>query len=860
MHSVVDNLYSKEHRYVYELIQNADDNSYSVAAANNERPFLDFQVYANRIIIDSNEDGFSKSNIEAICSIGNSTKKNITGYIGEKGIGFKSVFKVASKVHIQSGPFSFRLSHTRDDDEDGLGMITPHHEDHEDLPNGVRTRMTLTLLDPNNLEKLTSEFQEVPDTFLMFLNRLERLSISLHPPTGSPTATLFSKREYDHNGLLTTILTKQITGGSIVGSTSEQRYYTMKSDLHSLPSDESRKDKEGRDIDYATAVLAFPIDENESPVLKQQYTYAFLPLRRVGFNFLIQSDFVTKADREDVVHSERNEAVLKGVAEAFVKAVVILCQRPSLRYQWMRYLPEESITDDFWKTLWPLVREKLMQTPLLESWSGQELYKPPDLRKLSEPFLDSGGHPLLPDIEGAEIYLSPNYAEGDFLILRRLGTELLSGSFFVDRLYADVRKSHSSRWKTLEENHEWRSRICETLSGYFNSGADHHQNLQKGLRSMSLIPLNDGVWASSVLQTKAYFPHTDEVLIPTDLNLKLVHPLAVENPDWKIFLTCLGVKSSLAEAVIRLISERYAAINCDNVSLTNAVAHMRYLFWFLPKDSPDSELRERLNRTRVRLANQHGSLLKLDQYAYSPSQEDDYSPSRLFAQVGEAPGLPVHYLHADYLKAVDPAVIHNDRSWMKWLEEIAGVRRIPEYTKEHSNVFGAPGSVFSVLSREFRYIIDHRSDRLLEVMKRGQTVYNFSLEAGPANDLVGSQVVIPNGSRTSLSNAFLPTPELQRLAAELGLAEAFPFIAMSEQLKDERKTEWSFLRKLRIGFEENLYFYLTALETWKNNKVVLSTDTAKDRLSKIYGSIQSRSLEDPDRVKCVYRRFVYLCN
>lgn len=117
----------------------------------------------------------------------------------------------------------------------------------------------------------------------------------------------------------------------------------MKSDLRDLPFDEARKDKQGNSIDQATVVLAFPVDEHDEPVLNQQYTYAFLPLRRAGFEFLIQSDFVTQANREDVVHSKRNQAILKGVAQAFTDAMVMFCKHSSLRYQWMRYLPEDSI-------------------------------------------------------------------------------------------------------------------------------------------------------------------------------------------------------------------------------------------------------------------------------------------------------------------------------------------------------------------------------------------------------------------------------------------------------------------------------------------------------------------------------------
>ena len=83
---------------MFELIQNAEDNSYNIAQAAGVRPYLKVIVSPNTIVIESNEDGFEEANVRAICSVGESTKKSTQGYIGEKGIGFKSVFKIASRV------------------------------------------------------------------------------------------------------------------------------------------------------------------------------------------------------------------------------------------------------------------------------------------------------------------------------------------------------------------------------------------------------------------------------------------------------------------------------------------------------------------------------------------------------------------------------------------------------------------------------------------------------------------------------------------------------------------------------------------------------------------------------------------
>lgn len=827
---MVDNLYSKETRFLYELIQNAEDNSYSTAIANSEEPFLTFKLYPDRVIIDSNEDGFSESNIRAICSVGNSTKKHGAGYIGEKGIGFKSVFKVAQKVHIHSGPFSFAFSHTREEDDDGLGMITPYHEDAEKLPNRVRTRMTLTLLDSTRFEERAAEFRDLPDTLLMFLSRLQRLSVELYPPKNAPTATQYLKRENKANGLYTTYLAKTTRKGK-EQATSKQKYYLMKSHLHNLPFDEARKDKQGNSIDTAMVILAFPVDEHDEPVIKQQHTYAFLPLRRVGFKFLIQADFVTQANREDVVHSKRNLAVLEGVASAFADAMVVFCKLPALKYQWMRYLPGDFISDEFWSTLWTMLREKLEQTPLLESWSGRGLYKPLDLERPSESFTAEDRTPLLPDLEGAEVYLSPKYTGADFQILKRLGTMPLQWNKFLDRLDADLSNPSGSKWK-LMKNADWRTRMCKVLWRFF---WENHIDGQGCLRNLALIPLRDGKWVSSVSRTRIYFPKTDDIDIPADLGLDLVRPMAIENAAWADLLSSLGATKCPQKVVISSILERYDSTSLDNLELLNAVAHIRYLYWFLPK--AHSSL-----APQVRLANQRGSLLREGQYMYFPNDEDDYSPTQLFKQDAKLPGHPVNFLHGDYLEAVDPSIIRNGRSWTTWLEEVVGVRSIPEL-----RATGHEG-----LSKEFRYIIKHRSDRLLGTLKSGWAVYRPQISSILEEKLQNSNVRLENGGRTSLRRTFLPFPKLKQIAVELCIADACPFLAISDLLRDEDRLDWTFVRDLQVGIEENLDFYLSALETFKMISPALKDASVGEQSARIYQNIQSRCSDDLDRVRYAF--------
>ena len=76
-----EDLYAKDTHFVLEFIQNADDNSY--APEDSACVELSLDSATRRLMIICNEQGFSAENIEAICSVGKSTKKNKVGYIGE---------------------------------------------------------------------------------------------------------------------------------------------------------------------------------------------------------------------------------------------------------------------------------------------------------------------------------------------------------------------------------------------------------------------------------------------------------------------------------------------------------------------------------------------------------------------------------------------------------------------------------------------------------------------------------------------------------------------------------------------------------------------------------------------------------
>lgn len=104
-----DGLYSNSLRFIFELIQNVDDCDF--LSPEDCRLDMKFDLNNNRIILTYNETGFTPFNVFAITGIAEAAKNTSStqNQIGEKGIGFKSVFGVSDKVLIRSGWFSFEL-------------------------------------------------------------------------------------------------------------------------------------------------------------------------------------------------------------------------------------------------------------------------------------------------------------------------------------------------------------------------------------------------------------------------------------------------------------------------------------------------------------------------------------------------------------------------------------------------------------------------------------------------------------------------------------------------------------------------------------------------------------------------------
>lgn len=290
--SLAKNLYSKDVRFIFELLQNADDNDYSRAKGAGAVPFVSFRVYKDRIVVECNEDGFTEVNLRAICSVGRSSKTGAQGYIGEKGIGFKSVFKVAWKVHIQSGDYSFCFKHRQG--QSGMGMISPEWEEPLEIEKGPITRTTLFLhgegggVDGSTQQQnIASQLNELKPTMLLFLKNLKRINIHFYDVGGYEISSSVLSIVCPH-GDNRPVLQKSETRSGDTTNTQQQKYHVTRTIARGLPRNDNRDytayEEECQTYANSPVILAFPLSRDDVPMIEPQEVFAFLPVRHAGFN------------------------------------------------------------------------------------------------------------------------------------------------------------------------------------------------------------------------------------------------------------------------------------------------------------------------------------------------------------------------------------------------------------------------------------------------------------------------------------------------------------------------------------------------------------------------------------------------
>ncbi|KAJ8127962.1 hypothetical protein O1611_g5675 [Lasiodiplodia mahajangana] len=777
--TLAKNLYTSSARFVFELLQNADDNNFSRATARREVPYVLFRIFSDKVILECNEDGFTSENLRALCAIGQSSKVGAQGYIGEKGIGFKSVFMAAWQVHIQSNAFSFTFTHRKGDS--GMGMISPVWRAPEEGVDASVTRITLTLhqhddpaIQEQQYNNIINLFNKLQGTSLLFLRKLRRVHLSFHNEAGIPTS--YVEHSLHGIGRVTVRKTSWLDGGPKV--LEDKLYHVTKHITGNVPASENRSyASEERRVDADTEiVLAFPLTKDSIPIDDEnQDVFAFLPIKTMGFKFLMHTDFVTEASRQDIViTSRRNQGLRRGIADCFIKAVKQFSQHPTLQFQWMRWLPRRDAYPwgDFWQYLLDAIDARIKTSSIFRCQTGKEFKTISSLRELDHDFLDEAGNPLFRDLSPA-IYLSQEYASTDLKILKPLGLRRLSINGIIDIVSTDLRSKDPSRIRGKKTDDDWHSRTARLLLSCLKKGTTEQRQC---FLSMGLVPLSTGKWSSTEMVQLYYYYCEGGIEIPEGLNLELVSPIAAGNPERRALFDELGV----LVAPIRFIQDKIfslsqTTVNDDISSLQIAISHL----------SAAGKVR-------------------------SAKKVWTYLPKCKLSELLRDCGYTSMVMHDAYLEEAPARPPAATLSWEDWLCQYLNLRRCLRLGRwdGERECMRASLELLSVSAKH--------PERVVDVL---QTSFAFYKNLLAKSDSLVSRikrliVLDKSGREIQLGKTYLPLPELKEFYSRFAEGEEFPFLQLPDPITSGTYHEkWGFLvDTFGVGYIKDFNFYLRALE------------------------------------------------
>ncbi|KAJ4385382.1 hypothetical protein N0V93_009809 [Gnomoniopsis smithogilvyi] len=468
-----------------------------------------------------------------------------------------------------------------------------------------------------------------------------------------------------------------VTGDSAEEST--KFFHVTTYQATNLPRNENRTysqaEEASRLFSSSQITLAFPLSQSLTPIVGPQDLFVFLPVRAVGFNFLIQADFVTDASRQDVVKdSLRNISLIDNIAHAFVTAILQFCDHSKLRYQWMRYLPDKNGAN--WQGLWASlvnsIADILSRTPVLYGRKRPDLRKISDLFRLVSAQLDENGEPLLDDGDHEQL-LSQDYSSGDLELLKNYGLCYASMELSIFWLRKDLQRGVQCRMRQPGMSEDWHTRAAKLFSLPFEN---EWANSMAELRGLDLLPLESGTWVSAA-SGDVYFAQVNGRDIPLDLGLRLISK-SVTNATRKTFFRHLGAQTASESFVRQTILQKYSS--GFRGSFKNSLDHLRFLYLTeASKDDDDSQL-------------DYSSLMVMDskgQFCQSSNEHiyvvdrSPYGAWELFRTTDPgtnpgdgAPGFPgVKFVSDKYFEDIPSKASENQVPWKEWFHRKLHVER-----------------------------------------------------------------------------------------------------------------------------------------------------------------------------------------
>lgn len=302
LHAIMGDLYTETERFIFELLQNADDQPQEGSFVN-----VTLKTLKEDLLFLHSGKPFSVADVESISSIGDSTKKNDSEKTGYKGIGFKSVFSEAETVYINSGNFSFAFDknspvYSNEEDMDTIPwQIKPIWEERYRLPKEVQKEsqffsapVGIALnVDHQNIIKynkiITALFSK--PRFALFLRNIGNIRFE-------STKGDVIEIQKSINGNTVRVSSNEITEDWII----KDYIIPIPEETQEALQNEKLVPKKLKETTKTKITFAAKIVDGKVVPVQDAVLFTYLPTKvnDFGFKFLVNADFLTTASRESI--------------------------------------------------------------------------------------------------------------------------------------------------------------------------------------------------------------------------------------------------------------------------------------------------------------------------------------------------------------------------------------------------------------------------------------------------------------------------------------------------------------------------------------------------------------------------------
>lgn len=355
-----DNAYQDRRHFLLELIQNADDAQFAEGHDAELRVIIDNES----VELCYNEAGFTTEDVLAITDIGASTKvgRDIAShkFIGEKGIGFKSVFALAQNVEIESPPWHFILQK----DE----SIIPRPLRDGKLRKGDGTRLRVTFGDAEITNVVASElirFVSKQTESFLFLQRLCKFAVI---DNRGQTAHRYELEISPHDRVGSTLTLLALPKEEI------KEYITYSQEVE-FPADlvKQRWERLDRSGPIKRRLTAAALADSVTPAGRQGRLFCYLPTEvTIPVPIFLQVDGHTTADRGKLHDPEQNgwnRHLFATLPDFLAKAVLNWRDNPIVSQRLPDYVPDDPGTDQL-KPVFVQTIERLKTEPWVKTFDG----------------------------------------------------------------------------------------------------------------------------------------------------------------------------------------------------------------------------------------------------------------------------------------------------------------------------------------------------------------------------------------------------------------------------------------------------------------------------------------------------------